>query len=388
MMAPQETICGECGMDFFTISDKQGGYIRRCYCSRVEVPIYRFKGTAANRTIINCRSVDGFFYCPIKNCGFRNSEKTLIISHCEATFSLSDEYHPVLPTLKPGVKKVSGSSYLEYDPDTVSLARSKSIQASTEASSTVITAANTGSSALGQSPAAHKVPTSIDAASGSLSEDHVNSASSVNQENAANLSPTTQSDSPKASEVSPGNSQEAKLPAHGTKATHRATNEPIQSSTCPELPSTGLAPLTASEATAISSNDRSSSPTSTKAPGTLNSSSSFTSAPSNKSATSDPPNDYTQSSAHPAMTEEASGSGSTYSAPPENLRPDNRPEPTADDELIPSLRAEYRRKVHAEMMRTMKDPDADYRESMARRELFKAWFEEGIEMLKEMEKDV
>ncbi|RPA73480.1 hypothetical protein BJ508DRAFT_313791 [Ascobolus immersus RN42] len=60
----------------------------------------------------------------------------------------------------------------------------------------------------------------------------------------------------------------------------------------------------------------------------------------------------------------------------------------SNDDLRASLLAEYRKKVHAEMLRTLVDPDPDYQESSKRREMCKIWFEEGMEELRKTEKDV
>ncbi|RPA70991.1 hypothetical protein BJ508DRAFT_345983 [Ascobolus immersus RN42] len=81
------------------------------------------------------------------------------------------------------------------------------------------------------------------------------------------------------------------------------------------------------------------------------------------------------------------------SATPQNARPmgpgrqsankRKAPEDTSTEDLRASLVVEYRKQIHAEMMRAMADPEANLDESSKRRQKLKAWFDEGMEMLKE-----
>ncbi|RPA73476.1 hypothetical protein BJ508DRAFT_366733 [Ascobolus immersus RN42] len=73
---------------------------------------------------------------------------------------------------------------------------------------------------------------------------------------------------------------------------------------------------------------------------------------------------------------------------PESSNKRKAPGSTAIEAMKESLLAQYRKQVHAEMMRTMVNPDAlpDLEESAKRMENFKAWFENGMRMLEETEK--
>ncbi|RPA73465.1 hypothetical protein BJ508DRAFT_313777 [Ascobolus immersus RN42] len=58
---------------------------------------------------------------------------------------------------------------------------------------------------------------------------------------------------------------------------------------------------------------------------------------------------------------------------------------TANEDLMASLRAEYKKRLHEEMMESLADKGVDFKESARRREEMREWFEEGMRMLREVD---
>ncbi|RPA73466.1 hypothetical protein BJ508DRAFT_381060 [Ascobolus immersus RN42] len=58
---------------------------------------------------------------------------------------------------------------------------------------------------------------------------------------------------------------------------------------------------------------------------------------------------------------------------------------TRSDLMRASLREEYMKRLHEDMMESLADKTVDFKESAKKREEMKAWFEEGMKMLKEVD---
>ncbi|RPA73478.1 hypothetical protein BJ508DRAFT_313789 [Ascobolus immersus RN42] len=96
------------------------------------------------------------------------------------------------------------------------------------------------------------------------------------------------------------------------------------------------------------------------------------------SATSAP-----QSTTHGLSTPSSSSSETVQSTSTSSTTSRTTSDETTTDGLRASLNSEYRKKIHADMMATLMDPNADFDESIKRREKLKVWFEHGMKMLED-----